>query len=254
MDQLHRLKKLHRLTIRNLWWASRDGLKNLRVLKIESRCTPTDINSFRHLLTNARELEELEFLTVSSDVHPNLPQGAVVDYPRLKTLTLCPRWLSCCQEDLAQVMTLPGLRTLRLVACQVAPLTARDCDCIERFISQVAPAVETLHFNLCGELFHSQILQCRAGISRLEFFDTEVSLETINLLSKPVDVASTASSRWLMPHLNTIYFDDCDLPPDMDKALAYLVEVRAEATAYINAKLNAKLEVTRRGSLSYHGF
>ena len=241
---------LHRLTLRNLWWTSRDGLKSLRVLKIESLTTPTDINPFRHLLTNARELEEVEFLTISSDTHPNIPQGAVVDYPRLKVLTLCPRWLSFCQEDLAQVMTLPGLRTLRLVACQVAPLTARESDCVERFISQVAPAVETLYFNLCGELFHPQILQCRAGISRLEFFDTEISLDTINLLSKPVDVASTASSRWLMPHLISLHFDDCDLPQDMDKALAHLVEVRAEATAYINAKLNAKLKVTRRGSIS----
>ena len=199
---------------------------------------------------NARELEEVEFLTVSSDAHPNLPQGAIVEYPHLKTLTLCPRWLSCCQEDLAQVMTLPGLRTLRLVACQVAPLTARESDCVERFISQVAPAVETLHFNLCGELFHPQILQCRAGISTLEFVDTEISIATMELLAKPVDVQSTASSRWLMPHLINISFDDCDLPPEMDKAIAHVVEVRAEATAYINAKLNAKLKVTRRGSIS----
>lgn len=53
-----------------------------------------------------------------------------------------------------------------------------------------------------------------------------------------------------MPHLINICFDDCDLSPEVIKALAHVVEVRAEATAYINAKLNAKLAVTRRGSIS----
>jgi hypothetical protein len=242
---------LHNLTLRNLWWTSPDGLKSLRVLKIESISLPADVDSFRHLLANAKELEEVEFLTSSSTAHPNIPAGAIVDYPRLKKLTLCPRWLSLCHEDLAQVMTLPALRTLRLVSCQVAPLTSREADCISRFIADVAPSVETLHFNLRGELLHPQILQCRAAISRLEFVDTEISLDTIALLTTPMEGSSSTSSRWLMSHLSSVHFEDCDLVPEVDRALAQLVEVRAEATR-IRPPINAKMEkiIVRRNSIT----
>lgn len=250
--QLHRLKILHSLTLRNLWWTSPDGLKSLRVLKIESISLPADVNSFRHLLSNARELEEVEFLASSPTTHPNIPTGAIVDYPRLKKLTLCPRWLSLCHEDLAQVMTLPALRSLRLVSCQVAPLTSREADCISRFIADVAPSVENLFFNLRGELLHPQVLHCRAAISRLEFVDTEILVETISLLTTPIEGSSNATSRWLMPHLSSIHFEDCDLPPEIDRTLAHLVEVRAEATPYIRSNVNAKLERVnvRRNSLT----
>lgn len=233
-------------------WNAPDGLKGLRVLKIESISLPTDVNSFRHLLSNARELEEVEFLTLSLPGHPNIPAGAIVDYPRLKRLVLCPRWLSVCQEDLAQVMTLPALRTLGLVPCRVAPLSSREAECISRFIAEVAPAVETLYFNLRGELLHSQILQCRAAISSLEFNDTEISLDTITLLATPIDGSSPAAPRYLMPHLSSIHFEDCDLDPEVDRALARLVEVRAESRPYIRSDVNTKLErvSVRRNSLT----
>lgn len=185
----------------------------------------------------------MEYLTLSTSTHPNIPPGAIVDYPRLKCLSLCPRWISFFHEDLAQVMTLPALRTLRLVSSKVAPLTTREADSISRFLADVAPAVETLHFNLRGEVLHPQILHCRAGISRLEFKDTEIAVDTIALLNAPYESgasSSSSSSRWLMQHLSSIAFEDCDFPREMEKILAQLVEVRAEVNHYI--RLNVKLE------------
>jgi hypothetical protein len=240
------------LTLRNLWWNSPGGLKSLRLLKIELVTLQTDVHSFRHLLTNARELEEVEFLTLAKTTHPNIPQGAIVDYPRLKKLSLCPRWLSACHEDLAQVMTLPALRILRLISCQVAPLAGREAESISRFIADVAPTVETIHFNLRGELMHPQVFQIRAAISRLEFKDTEISMETLELLTKPTEGSPTTMSRWLMPHLSSIHFEDCDLAPEIDRMLAQLVETRAESSPYIRPNVNTKLEriSVRRNSVN----
>ncbi|CAG8661728.1 7720_t:CDS:2, partial [Acaulospora colombiana] len=178
----------------------------------------------------------------SKTTHPNIPQGAIVDYPRLKSLSLCPRWMSACNEDLAQVMTLPALRILRLISCQVAPLAGREAEAISRFIADVAPAVETIHFNLRGELVHPQIFQIRAAISRLEFKDTEIAIDTLELLTKPTDGGPTTMSRWLMPHLSSIHFEDCDLAPELDRVLAQLVETRAEASPYIRPNVNTRLE------------
>jgi hypothetical protein len=185
----------------------------------------------------------VEYLTLSTTTHPNIPPGAIVDYPRLKRLSLCPRWLSFFHEDLSQVMTLPALRTLRLVSCKVAPLTAREAESISRFLADVAPAIETLHFNLRGEVLHPQILHFRAGISRLEFKDIEIAVDTIALLTTLYENGSSSnpsSSRWLMQHLSSISFEDCDFPREMEKTLAQLVEARAEVNHYI--RLNVKLE------------
>lgn len=185
----------------------------------------------------------MEYLTLSTSTNPNIPPGAIVDYPRLKCLSLCPRWLSFFHQDLSQVMTLPALRTLRLVSCKVAPLTAREADGITRFLADVAPAVETLHFNLRGEVLHPQIFHFRAGISSLEFKDTEIAVDTIALLTTPYESGSSStssSSRWLMQHLSSISFEDCDFSQEMEKTLAQLVEVRAEVNHYV--RLNVKLE------------
>lgn len=259
--QLHRLKNLHTLTLRNLFWNTPSGLKSLRVLKIESIFMETDVNSFRHLLANSKELEEVEFLTLASTAHPIIPPGGIVDYPRLKKLSVCPRWLATVHEDLSQVLTLPALRTLRLIACQVAPFSSREADAVSRFIADVAPTVEELYFNLRGELFHTQILNTRAAITRLELVNTEVPIEIIERLTNPISegnsasmggaslgsptstisMGSNASRRWVLPHLEEIRFEDCDLPPEIERALAQLVEVRAEVTPYLRGNANAKL-------------
>ncbi|KAG8808627.1 hypothetical protein FRC18_004925, partial [Serendipita sp. 400] len=279
--QLHRLKRLHTLTLRNLFWNSPRGLKSLRVLKIESIQTPADVNSFRLLLSNSKELEEVEFLTISSNAHPQLPNAnnsIIVDYPRLKKLSLCPRWLASYHQDLAQLLTLPALRTLRLISCQVAPLNSREAESMLRFLGDVAPNVECLHFNLRGEMVHAGVLSTRAAITRLEFVNTEISKETIELLTKPADVSGSGvaginlggggvfnifgggmgggstgnGSRWLLPYLSSIHFEDCDLPPEVDRVLAQLVDMRAEATPYMRPNINAKLErvSVRRNSLT----
>jgi hypothetical protein len=227
--QFHRLKKLESFTLRNLWWNGQGGLRSLRVLKFELTSFATDLSNFFTLLNNPSQLEEVEFLAVAPTGPPNVTPTAMIDYPRLTRLTLCPRWLAHMQQDLTHAISMTVLRTLTLISCQPGAMSSREADSIGRFLTHIAPHVETLTVNLRGEVVCAQLLDIRRNeLKTLEFIDTEVPTDILN---EPQSEPLT-STRWLLSSLRRLIFRDCDIAYDMTDALSRLVSARSDTTTY----------------------
>lgn len=231
--QFHRLKKLEFFTLRNLWWNGQGGLRSLRVLKFELTSFSTDLNRFITLLNNPSQLEDVEFLAVASTGPPNVTPTNMIDYPRLTRLTLCSKWLAHMQQDLIHAISMPVLRTLSLISCQPGAMSTREAESIGRFLSQIAPNIETLTVNLRGEVVCPQLLRIRSNeLKTLEFIDTEVPTDIIEALNEPQSDPLT-STRWLLSSLRRLIFRDCDIAYDMTDALSHLVSARSDATTYL---------------------
>lgn len=231
--QFHRLKKLEFFTLRNLWWNGQGGLRSLRVLKFELTSFSTELSYFISLVNNPSQLEEVEFLAVASTALPNVTPTTMIHYPHLARLTLCSKWLAHMQQDLTHAITMTVLRTLTLISCQPGAMSTREAESIGRFLSQIAPNVETLTINLRGEVICSQLLRIRSTeLKTLEFIDTEVPTNIIELLNEPQS-DPLPPPRWLLSSLRRLIFRDCDIAYDMTDTLACLVSARSDTTTYL---------------------
>src|SRR5258707_6294658 len=204
--QFHRLKKLESFTLRNLWWNGQGGLRSLRVLKFELTSFSTDLSNFITLLINHNQLEEVEFLAIAPTGLPNVTPTTMIEYPRLTRLTLCSKWLAHMQQELSHAISMAVLRTLTLISCQPGAMSAREAESIGRFLSQIAPNVETLAINLRGEVICPQLLRIRSNeLKTLEFIDTEVPTDVIEALNEPQPDPLTPA-RWLLSSLRRLIF------------------------------------------------
>lgn len=247
--QFHRLKKLEYFTLRNLWWNGQAGLRSLRVLKFELTSFSTDLSNFITLLNYPSQLQEVEFLAVASTALPNATPTTVIDYPRLTRLTLCSKWLAHMQQDLIHAISMTVLNTLTLISCQPGAMTIREAESIGRFLSQIAPNVETLTINLRGEVICSQLLRIRSNeLKTLEFIDTEIPTDIVEHLNEPQSDPLT-STRWLLSSLRRLIFRDCDIAYDMTDALSRLVSARSDTTTYLRQSATKLEEVL----VSHHG-
>ena len=229
-------------TLRNLWWNGQGGLRSLRVLKFELTSFSTDLSNFITLLHNPSQLQEVEFLAVPSTALPNATPATMIDYPRLTRLTLCPKWLAHMQQDLTHAISMTDLRFLTLVSCQPGAMSTREAESIGRFLSHIAPNVETLTINLRGEVICSQLLRIRGNeLKTLEFIDTEVTTNIVGDLNEPQSDPLTPTPRWLLSSLRRLTFRDCDIAYDMTDALSRLVSARSDATTYVRPSVT-KLE------------
>lgn len=128
---------------------------------------------------------------------------------------------------------MPVLRTLTLISCQPGAMSTREAESIGRFLSHIAPNVETLTINLRGEVICSQLLRIRGNeLKTLEFIDTEVPTDIVEDLKEPQSDPLTPTARWLLSSLRRLIFRNCDIAYDMTDALSRLISSRLDPTTY----------------------